>query len=309
MSNKKAFTNSLKERLQSAKNTDNDMFDSINLTTQDDTGIRMIEVEKLIDAPGSWNFYSPLNDQKMMELIDSILSKGILNPIVVWEREHGKYMILAGHNRVRAFKYLEEATQDNMFKKIPALIKEKDEIDEMEAREIIIDTNWVQRELSPLEKSKSILEKYSVLQNKSGYKSKYGKYGAGKTRDIIAEQYNLSGRRVEEYKRLSNLIEEMQAMINDNNISATVASKIALFDKDTQFWIYDNFRDDLKSKTARKLNSKMDRNDISKLFRNESIVSELKFRIDKKTADKYSALSNNQKNELNKKIEMLIYNF
>ena len=309
MSSKKASTTSLKERLQSAKNNENNIFDTINLAAQDDTGIRMIEIDKLIEAPSDWNFYSPLSDQKMVELIDSILSKGILNPIVVWERDNGKYMILSGHNRVQAFRYLEETAQNNLFKKIPALIKEKNEINEIEAREIIIDTNWVQRELSSLEKSRSILEKYSVLQTKAGYTSKYGKYGEGKTRDIIAEQYNISGRRIEEYKRLSNLIKEIQAMINDNHISATVAAKVALFDKDSQAWIYENFRYKLKSKNARKLNSKMNRNDISELFNNDFAKYEFKIKVDKKAGDKYNNLSDEQKNKLYKQVEMLILNF
>lgn len=72
-------------------------------------------------------------------------------------------MILAGHNRAKAFKYLFEMDNGQKYRKIPALIKKKDEITEEDAWEIIIDTNWVQRSLSAVEKSNAKKEKYGSL--------------------------------------------------------------------------------------------------------------------------------------------------
>ena len=72
-------------------------------------------------------------------------------------------MILAGHNRVRAYSMLYEQTGNEKYKKIFACIKKKNEISEDEARAIIIDTNFVQRQLSTIEKTKSIVIKYNQL--------------------------------------------------------------------------------------------------------------------------------------------------
>ncbi|WP_239253411.1 ParB/RepB/Spo0J family partition protein, partial [Citrobacter werkmanii] len=122
-----------------------------------------IEIDLIDDAPDEWNFYKKLDDGKLAELIESILENGLLSPVIVWEQEEGRYMMLAGHNRLRAFRMIYERTQDTQYKKIHAYIKKKNEISEDEAKVIIIDTNFVQRQLSTIEKTKSIVYKYNML--------------------------------------------------------------------------------------------------------------------------------------------------
>jgi len=71
------------------------------------------------------NFYNPrgrFDEEEEDELIDSILTKGILNPIVVFKRRRdGKYIILDGERRFRACKKLN-------IRQIPAriLVREPD---------------------------------------------------------------------------------------------------------------------------------------------------------------------------------------
>ena len=52
-----------------------------NITTGMD--IFQLDLDKLKLAPNEWNFYVPLNDNKMSELIESIIDNGLLNPIIV----------------------------------------------------------------------------------------------------------------------------------------------------------------------------------------------------------------------------------
>lgn len=261
------LNNNLKNRFEvvkeELKNTD---YNHLNFNFKDisgDSKVRKIPLSSLTPAPSEWNFYKPLNNDKMTELIDSILSKGLLNPIVVWEQEENVYMILSGHNRVKAYEYIYNSTKDTDFESIFALIKERNEITEEEAREIIIDTNWVQRELSPIEKSRSILEKYTVLQNKQ---SGYGKRGEGTVRDIIAQQYNLSGRQIERYKKLTDLIPQIQELVNSGYISPSPASDIAVLEPELQLWIYDNFKNKIKSSYTRKIKQSMTKSDIESIF-------------------------------------------
>ena len=70
-----------------------------------DSSTTNLPLTQLESAPDEWNFYDKLPPQKMAELIESIQTLGLLSPIIVWKRkESNKYMILSGHNRVRAFK-------------------------------------------------------------------------------------------------------------------------------------------------------------------------------------------------------------
>lgn len=186
--------------------------------------IHLIELTKLVEAPKEWNFYKKLNDDKFFELLESIRENYLLNPIIVWEKTDS-YMILSGHNRVAAFEKLYEITEDDDYEKIPAIVKGKDEISELEAKSIIIDTNWVQRQLSAYEKTKSVIEKYTGI-DRSGKK--------GKTRDLVASSYGISGRMVQNYMGLQHLNEEIFDLIEDKKCTIKQAVQIAKKSQKTQ---------------------------------------------------------------------------
>ena len=125
----------------------------------------------------------------METLKESILKRGgIINPIVVWQKQ-GSYIILSGHNRTAAYKEILQMAKEkgyneylNVYNKIPAIIKGEFELDDNEAQQIIIDCNWAQRDLTPMEKNKSIIKKYALVKENSNTIS----LGEGKTRDKIA---------------------------------------------------------------------------------------------------------------------------
>ncbi|MGG7187085.1 ParB/RepB/Spo0J family partition protein, partial [Clostridium butyricum] len=84
-----------------------------------------------------------------------------------WKKDDsGKYMILSGHNRVHAYKILCENQDSEKYSKIHAVIKDKN-LSEEEAKEIIVDTNWVQRQLTTIQKARSINFKYRKLKKDS----------------------------------------------------------------------------------------------------------------------------------------------
>ena len=88
-------------------------------------GTRRLEelpLDKLSPAPTEWNFYAPLPDDKLLELIESIQTNELLHPIVVWKQPDGALMILSGHNRVRAYTALLEKTGEDKYRRIPATV-------------------------------------------------------------------------------------------------------------------------------------------------------------------------------------------
>lgn len=227
----------IKNRLRrSQQNDDNEIMLTTekirNITTGMD--IFQLDLDKLKAAPKEWNFYVPLNDNKMSELIESIIDNGLLNPIIVWEKDND-YMILAGHNRVRAYNMLYEQTRNEKYKKIFTYIKKKNEITEDEARAIIIDTNFVQRQLSTMEKTKSIVIKYNQLGRKK--RNSFGESSA----EIIAKQYNLKERQIYNYYKLNNLIPEFMQRIDIGNLSIKSGLKLAAIDSKLQKNIYENY--------------------------------------------------------------------
>jgi len=197
--------------------------------------ISQIDINKLISAPSEWNFYSKLPEEKFLELIESIEKNSLLHPVVLWEKNDG-YMILSGHNRVRAYKALYEMTKDEKYSKIPAIVKRKDDIDENTAREIIVDTNWIQRQLTTYEKTQSILQKYVRIKSE--------KKKGEKTRDLIAGQLGISGRMVQNYLSLNMLNSGFFELIDESVINIKMAVLLAKLPDQTQKLILKN-KDDI----------------------------------------------------------------
>jgi ParB family chromosome partitioning protein len=253
-----SFINQLKSNDESI-----DISDSFNVkskTSYDKEKIYNLELDKLKKAPEEWNFYTPLNDDKMQELIESILNNGLLNPIIVWEIENESYMILAGHNRVRAYTLLVNEFKFNEFKSIPAIIKTKDSINEDDAKQIIIDTNWVQRSLSPIEKHKSIAEKYKYIEkNKKEYKGK-------PIRETVANYFDLSGRQVTRYLSISKLIPEVNNMFETNEITFKKALYVVKLNENLQRDIYNEDKNIFKGEYLHYINNDMTISDVCKII-------------------------------------------
>jgi ParB family chromosome partitioning protein len=240
--------------------------------------IHQIELNKLVDAPQEWNFYSHLSNSKMLELVESIKDIGLMHPIVVWEQNDGNYMILSGHNRKKAYSIILESMVDSpneeidKYKKIHCYVKKFEDLTVDEAKEIIIDTNWVQRELSPVEKAKSIFEKYTNL--KSNRAQSKNKLQRGKTRDLIAKQFDISGRQVADYYRLNYLIKEFKELLRNNSISIKAGVKLAQFSTQDQNFIYKNYKDILDNKMILKLEPSFSHEDIDDMF--ESFLEDMR---------------------------------
>lgn len=248
----------IKNRLRiSQQNDDNEIMLTTekikNITTGMD--IFQLELDKLTAAPSEWNFYTPLNHNKMSELIESIIDNGLLNPIIVWEQDDN-YMILSGHNRVKAYTMIYEQTGDEKYKKIYTYIKKKNEITEDEARTIIIDTNFVQRQLSTAEKTKSIVIKYNQLGRKRRNS------GGETTAEVIARQYNLKERQIYNYYKLNNLIPEFMERIDRGTLSIKSGLKLAAIEPAIQKNIYDNYNEVIDNNKIKNLNVNGDKEEI-----------------------------------------------
>ena len=218
--------------------------------------IYKINMDKLIDAPVDWNFFPELDDNKIEELINSIQDNGLLVPLVVWDQDNGKYMILSGHNRKRAYDELFKRTGDNNYKSIYCTIKGKDEIDNDDAKTIIIDTNFVQRELTTSLKTKCIIEKYQAIGRKT--RNSNEKSAA----DTIAEEYNISRKWVFTYYKLKNLIPEIMKMIDDNIISIKAGKVLSNLSKDLQHKLFYNYGGFLNNKRILKIDTTQNEDNI-----------------------------------------------
>ena len=128
--------------------------------------LKITEVEPNREQPRK-NF----NQEALEELADSIREYGLIQPIIVSEKE-GYYSIIAGERRWRACKLagLEE---------IPAIVREDDE---KKNKEIALIENIQREDLNPFEKAlgiKNLMQSYGLTQEEVAKK-------LGKSRSTIA---------------------------------------------------------------------------------------------------------------------------
>jgi len=111
------------------------------------------------------------NDEKLNDLKASIKEKGVLQPILVREKE-GQHEVVAGERRLRAARALG-------LEEIPAIIKE---VTDQEAFVIALIENIQREELNPIEEA----EAYRKLIEEFGYTQEDVAQSVGKDRSTIS---------------------------------------------------------------------------------------------------------------------------
>jgi len=134
------------------------------------------------------------DEEKIKELADSIISHGLVQPIIVNKSSTGKYKIIAGERRFRACKIAG-------LRQIPVIIKD---LTEKEILEIALIENIQRQELSAIEEA----EGFQKLINEYGYSQGELAVVVGKSRSHVA---NLL--------RLNQLPESIKFMINNGQLS------------------------------------------------------------------------------------------
>lgn len=163
-----------------------------------------------------------LDDEKMQETVDSVKKYGVLIPGIVRPFPEGGYEVVAGHRRWRACELagLEE---------MPVLIRN---LNDDEATIIMVDTNIQREDILPSEKAKAYRMKYEAMKHQ-------GSKGDKHTADAIGEAAGDSGRTVQRYIRLSELVEELLDYVDENKIPMVVGEKLSYLKKEEQAWIVD----------------------------------------------------------------------
>ena len=173
--------------------------------------------------PSKDNFYSTEDTEKLKQ---SIKVLGILQPLLIEERD-GKDYILAGHSRRKCCLELIEEGLDR-FKRIPCVYKPKIELsaetetDEIVRKIVIIQSNTY-REKSDWEKMTESLQMEELvkeLREKTDLE--------GKTREIVSDLIGVSSTQIGRYHSISsNLSEELMDAFKQNKLNVSTAAELA----------------------------------------------------------------------------------
>ena len=176
-----------------------------------------LPVEKL--RPFEGHPFQVKDDAEMDQLVFSILTQGLLTPISVRPIENDEYEVISGHRRLHACRKAGIET-------VPALIYS---LDRDAATIAMVDSNLHREKILPSEKAFAYKMKFDAM-NHQGRTS--GQVGQKWTRDQISE--GESGRQVQRYIRLTELIPEILRMVDDGKIALTPAVELSYLTKQEQ---------------------------------------------------------------------------
>ena len=180
-------------------------------------------LEKIVNINDLYEFkdnpYKVRDDEEMAELVESVRQYGIIEPLIVRTREQGGYEILSGHRR----KY---ACEKAGIKQVPVFIRE---MDRNMAIITLVDSNLQRQNVLPSEKAKAFKMKLEAEKHQGITCG----HDVHKSRDIVAEG-KYSGRQVQRYVRLNELIEPIMKMVDENKIAISPAVELSYLTKKEQ---------------------------------------------------------------------------
>ena len=178
-----------------------------------ETRAEHIPVDKLWPFEG--HPFKVIDNEEMDQLTWSILTQGLLTPLVVRPLDNGEYEVISGHRRLHACKKAGIQT-------VPALIYS---IDRDAAAIALVDSNLHRERILPSEKAFA----YKLKMDALGRQGKRMGLTCGqvghKLRDTLSDEE--SGRQVQRYIRLTNLIPGILEKVDEGRIALTPAVELS----------------------------------------------------------------------------------
>ena len=163
-----------------------------------------------------------VDDEKMQETVESVKKYGILMPGIVRPHPVDGYEVIAGHRRWRACE-LAGLTE------MPVIIRD---LDDDAATVIMVDTNIQREDILPSEKAKAYRMKYEAMKHQGSKGDKF-------TADAVGEAAGDSGRTVQRYIRLAELVQELLDYVDAKKIPIVVGEILSYLKVEEQKWLVD----------------------------------------------------------------------
>ena len=142
----------------------------------------------------------------MEKMVETVKQGGIINPLIVRQREDGNYEIISGHRRRRA-------SQLANLKEVPCIIRN---LTDDEATIIMVDSNLQRERILPSEKAFAYKMKLEA-QKHQGKRTDLTSCQVGtrlRSDEKLAENSEDSARQIQRYVRLTELIPELLELVD-----------------------------------------------------------------------------------------------
>ena len=159
------------------------------------------------------------DDDEMNQLVWSVLTQGVLTPLVVRPLENDEYEVISGHRRLHA-------CQKAGIETVPVLIYA---LDRDAAAIALVDSNLHREKILPSEKAFAYKMKMDAL-SRQGQRTDLTSTQVGRkleSAEMIGEQCGESKNQVRRYIRLTELIPQILSMVDAGKIALTPAVELS----------------------------------------------------------------------------------
>jgi len=172
--------------------------------------------------------FKVLDDEAMTRTVESIAQYGVLAPLIARPRPDGDgYEIISGHRRQYAAKLAGLDT-------LPVIVRQ---MSDDAAVILMVDSNLQREHILPSERALAYKMKLDAMRRTSGRPSKENPrqlVGNFETADVVGKESGESGRQVQRFIRLTNLISELLDMVDEKKISFNPAVELSYLDEAQQ---------------------------------------------------------------------------
>lgn len=158
-------------------------------------------------------------DAAMQETAESVKEYGVLVPALARPREDGGYELIAGHRRKHACELAGLAT-------MPVIVRN---IDRDAATIIMVDSNLQRENILPSERAKAYKMKMEAIKRQGARTDLTSPKISAKFRsdDEVGQDAGVSGDTIRNYIALTQLVPELQQMVDEKKIALSPAYQLA----------------------------------------------------------------------------------
>ena len=217
-----------------AQAKDDNKLSFFNTLEAQDKKDRTLEIPlSLIDGFPNHPF-KVVNDEAMQELVQSIKENGLINPAIVRKKEDGRYELVSGHRRKMACELAGMTTMTVIVR----------DMDRDEATITMVDSNLQREHILPSEKAFALKMRLEAMRRQGKRNDLTSRPMVEKLLSVeqLGRITNESGRQIQRYIRLTELISEILNMVDENILGFRPAVELSYLSKEEQQYLLETMQ-------------------------------------------------------------------
>ena len=200
--------------------------------------VEEINISSIKDFPN--HPFKVINDEKMQEMVKSVMEYGVILPVIVRPKEDGTYEMISGHRRKRACELAG-------IKQIRCIVKD---LTDDEATILMVDSNIQREEILPSEKAFAYKLKLEAMKHQGKRidleenETSTPVVSKLRTDEILGEEVGESRENIRRYIRLTYLIPELLEEVDNKRIAFRPAVELSYLEEDYQYVVLNKLQYD-----------------------------------------------------------------